>query len=101
MAAELRQCDNCGLLNYPSLSKCIACFNSITAKVKEISALEQSSFIFNGFIHKIESLLSFKNDFHQIIPQSIIDLISIFTGNIFDNHESFTWEITDRSVINK
>ena len=62
---------------------------------------EQSSLILNGFLREQSNLLSNEDDLLQFIPKPIKDLISLFSGDLFDNHGSFTWKITDSSMVGK
>ena len=63
---------------------------------------QQSLMILRTFIRNLKSLLSTKdNPLFHTIPQPVIDLILLFTGNIFDNQGSYTWKITDKQIVNQ
>ena len=62
---------------------------------------QPSLWILNGFIHNIQVLLSIKDNPLHTIPQSVIDLIYLFIGDLFSNEGSYTWKISDSLTVDK
>ena len=60
------------------------------------TAHEQSICISNAFVSTIETSAS-----DIMIPESIIDLISSFVGDLLDNQGSYTWKISDPLMVNQ
>ena len=69
--------------------------------MSSLTTKAQSLIILSGFIRNIETLLSFKDNLFQIIPQSIIDLIALFVDDLFSNQGSHTWKIKDPLTVDR